>query len=299
MPKVSLVTINYNNAQVTCQLLASVEGFNRELFEVIVVDNNSKEDPSSIAKLFPWIHFVQSDINLGFAGGNNLGINHATGQYIFLVNNDTEFKEDIISKLSEVLDADHSVGIVCPVLRYFDAPQPIQFTGFTKISLITGRNQCLTSLSSETSHSAYAHGAAMMFPKRIYDQVGAMAEQYFLYYEELDWSSRVAESGYKISVDPRCTLFHKESQSVGRVSELKSYFMARNRILFMRRNSSVISKMLFWCYFLSLATPKQIVSFAIDKQWKNIQAHLMGICWHLLYSKHSNKIGFKFNSLRS
>lgn len=297
---ISLITVNYNNVKVTCELIDSLQSFDKNAFELIVVDNASKEDASVIIKKYPWVKFIRSEKNLGFAGGNNLGVMHAQGDYLFFINNDTEFKENILLKLKSILEQDKSIGVVCPVLKYHDAQNKIQFAGFTKINPLTGRSELITTLSAEKIvPTSYAHGAAMMMPRHVFNQVGPMPENYFVYYEELDWSAQIANKGYQLVVDSSSVLFHKESQTIGKLNEMKSYFMARNRLLFMRRNSTRISLAFFWTYFLLVATPKQLLDCLFAKQWKNAIAHLAGVYWNIVHSKKSQILGYKFNTLTS
>jgi GT2 family glycosyltransferase len=297
---ISLITVNYNNVKVTCELIDSLQSFDKNAFELIVVDNASKEDASIILEKYPWVKFICSEKNLGFAGGNNLGVMNAQGDYLFFINNDTEFRENILLKLKSILEQDKSIGVVCPVLKYYDAPNKIQYAGFTKINPLTGRSELITTLSAENIvPTCYAHGAAMMMPRHVFNQVGPMPENYFVYYEELDWSAQIANKGYQLVVDSSSVLFHKESQTIGKLNEMKSYFMARNRLLFMRRNSTRISLAFFWIYFLLVATPKQLLNFLFSKQWKNAIAHMAGVYWNIIHSKKSQILGYRFNTLTS
>jgi len=301
---ISVITVNYNTTDVTIDLLKSIERLGRHDLEVIVVDNGSKQDPSElILQRFPWVKVVRSEVNYGFAGGNNLGIQHSSGDYLFFVNNDTEFKSDVFGKLRESLALHPGLGVVCPVLHYFDHPQQIQFAGFTDLHPVTARNKCITTLGlpdvESLSYTEYAHGAAMMMPRHVIEKVGVMPEEYFLYYEEYDWSERIKNAGYAIAVDNRSVLYHKESQSTGAISELKSYFLSRNRILFMRRNAPTLFLFLFWMYYLVIATPVQVLRYVLQGRWGNSLAHMAGIIWNITSSIESKKIGYKFNDLRN
>ena len=136
--------------------------------EVIVIDNASKEDEASIiSERYPHVNVIRSAHNLGFAGGNNLGIKQAKGKYILLINNDTYFKEFNIDALIERLESSNKIGIVCPKLRFSWGANPIQFTGYTTLSSITVRNQAIGFGEEDhgqydTAHpTPYAHGAAM------------------------------------------------------------------------------------------------------------------------------------------
>ena len=238
--------------------------------EVIVVDNASTHDEASeIQKRFPLVKIIRSDKNLGFAGGNNLGIKAAKGKFIFLINNDTLFKEFNIQALIDRLESSDTIGMVCPKIRFAWDPQPIQFTGYTELSKITIRNQSIGFGEEdhgqyETAHpTPYAHGAAMLIKKDTIEKVGLMPECYFLYYEELDWSMMFTRAGYQIWYDPACTIYHKESQATGQNSPLRTYYITRNRLLLVRRNYRSIYKGLSYIYLIGIAIPKDIVKYAL------------------------------------
>jgi GT2 family glycosyltransferase len=297
---VSVITVNYNNTQVTLELLESLYTYEGDAVEVIVVDNASRENPEQrIKEKFPQVKFIRSDRNLGFAGGNNLGIAQATGDYLFFVNNDTAFTEPIMLQLVSVLEEDKTIGAVCPILVYPSGK--IQFAGFTAINAWTGRNKCLTdyvpSSSATRVKSSYAHGAAFMITRALVKQIGNMPENYFLYFEELDWSAKITQLNYTIVVHIATQLVHKESQTIGSFSELKSYFMSRNRLLFMRRNFSHPSIAFFWLYFLLVASPLHIVRYLMSGNWNCARAHLAGIFWNIRWSVDSLPLGYKYNHL--
>jgi GT2 family glycosyltransferase len=297
---VSVITVNYNNTQVTLELLSSLFAHETYPLEVIVVDNGSFENPEKeINSRFPQVRFVRSERNLGFAGGNNLGIRQASGEYLFFINNDTEFVIPIISRLVHVLKQDPKIGAVCPMLVYPSGN--IQFTGFTPINRWTGRNKCMTDStiysSSPLIKSSFAHGAAFLISRQLFDQIGWMPENYFLYFEEFDWSAKITSLNYSIVVQTDAKLIHKESQTTGKASELKSYFMSRNRLLFMRRNFGGPSILFFWIYFLLVASPIHLWRHLMLGQWNCARAHLAGIFWNIRCSTGSLLLGYKYNHL--
>ena len=230
----SIITINYNGLKDTLALIETIP-FNDNL-EVIVVDNASdNQEAEQISSRFPKVKVIKSDKNLGFAGGNNLGIKASKGKYLFLINNDTYFKDFNVQALIDRFDSDPNIGIVCPKIKFAWPPQPIQFAGYTPLSNITIRNQAIG--FGEEDHgqydfahtTPYAHGAAMLIKREAIDKVGLMPECYFLYYEELDWSMMFTRAGYQIWYDPQSTIFHKESQATGQNSPLRTYYITRNR----------------------------------------------------------------------
>ncbi len=143
-PLVSIITINYNNLKVTLELLRSIEECTYKNLQVIVVDNGSKEDPTNdILKGFPEVNVIRSNENLGFSAGNNLGSKSANGDYIFYVNNDTLFAENVIEELLKPFESYSNLGIVSPKIIYYESPNIIQYAGSTDIDPLTGRNKII------------------------------------------------------------------------------------------------------------------------------------------------------------
>ncbi len=261
----SIITINYNGLKDTCELIDTLP-LNDETIEVIVVDNASTQDEATeLEKRYPLIIVIRSDKNLGFAGGNNLGIKAAHGKYLFFINNDTILSQpSALSLLITRLESSAQIGMVCPKIRFTWDKQPIQYAGYTPLSKITLRNKSIgfgekDNGQYDTSHpTPYAHGAAMMVKREIIEKVGMMPECYFLYYEELDWSMMIRRAGYEIWYEPACTIFHKESQTTGQMSPLKTYFITRNRLLFAQRNAQKDTKYLTYVYLITVVATKDI-----------------------------------------
>jgi len=261
----SIITINYNGLKDTCELIDTLP-LNDETIEVIVVDNASTQDEATeIGKRYPQVKVIKSDKNLGFAGGNNLGIQAAHGKYLFFINNDAILPQpSALSLLITRLESSDQIGMVCPKIRFTWGKQPIQYAGYTPLSKITLRNKSIgfgeqDNGQYDTPHpTPYAHGAAMMVKREIIEKVGMMPECYFLYYEELDWSMMIRRAGYEIWYEPACTIFHKESQTTGQMSPLKTYFITRNRLLFAQRNAQKDTKYLTYVYLIIVVATKDI-----------------------------------------
>ena len=289
--EISIITINYNGLEDTCALIESIP-FNDKM-EVIVIDNASTNDEASeIESRYPYIKVIRSEKNLGFAGGNNLGIKAAKGKYIFLVNNDTIFKEFKIQALINRLESSDDIGIVCPKIRFTWGSNQIQYAGYTPLSKITVRNQAIgfgeeDKGQYETAHpTPYAHGAAMLIKREALEKVGLMPECYFLYYEELDWSMMFTRAGYKIWYEPACTIYHKESQTTGQNSPLRTYYITRNRLLLVKRNYDVFYKYLAYIYLILLVIPRDIFKTGLKGQYGLLKATLKGT-HHFLKSQLS------------
>jgi GT2 family glycosyltransferase len=250
---------------------------------VIVVDNASNNDEASeIEQRFPHVNVVRSEKNLGFAGGNNLGIQAAQGKYLFIINNDTIFKDFNVQALIDRLESTPKIGIVCPKIRFAWGTNPIQFTGYTPLSKITVRNRAIgfgeeDKGQYEMAHpTPYAHGAAMLVKRTAIEKVGLMPECYFLYYEELDWSMMFTRANYQIWYEPKCTIYHKESQATGQNSPLRTYYITRNRLLLVKRNYTGLKKWLAYCYMMAIVVPKDILKNAIHGNWGVLSATIKG-----------------------
>ena len=281
--KLSIITVNYNGFHDTCELIDSIP-LNEEM-EVIVVDNASKQNEAQLLQQkYPQIKTIRSEANLGFAGGNNLGIKAAKGKYLFFVNNDTLFKADThFDALIDRLESNENIGMVCPKIRFSWDQCPIQFAGYTPLSPITLRNHSIGFGEEEkgqynTPHpTPYAHGAAMMTKREVIDKAGLMPECFFLYYEELDWSMMITRAGYEIWYEPNCTIYHKESQTTGQQSPLKTYYITRNRLLFVKRNVSNMMKYLSYAYIIGIVTLKDILKYSFSRRFDLVKATINGI----------------------
>lgn len=283
--QISIITINYNGLKDTCELIDSLPLEDKSI-EVIVVDNASKEDEATIiANRYPQVKLIRSEQNLGFAGGNNLGIKAARGKYLFFINNDVILKPQAsdFSHLIRRLETDDKIGIVCPKIRFAWGNNPIQFAGYTPLSRYTMRNRSIGFGETDkgqydTAHQTpYAHGAAMMVKREAIEKVGLMPECYFLYYEELDWSMMFTRAGFTIWYEPACTIYHKESQATGQNSPLKAYYLTRNRLLFVKRNIQGINKYITLCYLIGIVAIKDIIKYAFKGKAGLVSATIKGI----------------------
>jgi GT2 family glycosyltransferase len=288
-PLVSIITVNYNQARVTCALLASLRQLTYPRVEVIVVDNASPlEDPACIEAEFPEVTLLRSEVNLGFAGGNNLGICQARGQYLLFLNNDTEVDPGFLEPLVNLFALNSRAGIASPKIMYYGTDSLIQYAGSRGIHPWTGRSITIGQQEKDLGQhdtsgvTRLIDGAAMMIPVEVIRRVGPMPEMYFLYYEELDWCESIKRAGYTAHYVAESTIYHKESVSVGKASVMKTYYINRNRLLFIRRNFK--GGRFFTCalIFLLLALPKSALRFSLTGQWAHCRALARGLRWHFL-----------------
>ena len=287
--ELSIITINYNGLEDTCALIETIP-FNENM-EVIVVDNASNnQEADTIAQRYLQVKVIKSDRNIGFAGGNNLGIQAAQGKYMFLINNDTVFKDFNIQALIDRMESSPNIGIVCPKIRFDWGNNPIQYAGYSRLSRVSVRNHAIgfndeDNGQHDTAHpTPYAHGAAMLIRRDAIEKVGLMPDCYFLYYEELDWSMMFTHAGYQIWYEPNCTIYHKESQATGQNSPLRTYYLTRNRLLLVRRNPEEFNKTLAYFYLIGIVAIRDILKYTITGRFDMLKATLRAL-WHFIYKK--------------
>ncbi|MDR2040189.1 MAG: glycosyltransferase family 2 protein [Bacteroidales bacterium] len=280
LPLISVITVNYNQSDATCEMLESLYASGYPNLEVFVVDNASSaaDNAEKIKEKFPGVIFIQNKINLGFAGGNNIALKEANGNYIYLLNNDTVIPEGNPECLVTVLADDPAIGVVCPKIKFYSDPDIIQFAGYTEMSEYTFRNRSIGYAEPDNGQydlrreTAFAHGAAMMLKREVIEKTGLMNEHYFLYYEELDWSRRIRSKGYRIVYIPDTYILHKEALSTGKNSSLQVYYMNRNRVLYVKCNTSGMQKIISIIYQLLVVMPKNMLKFLFRRHFKNMKA---------------------------
>ena len=281
---ISVITINYNGLKDTCEFLDSwVSCIHSVSYELIVVDNASLNDEASVIESkYPQVQVIHSEKNLGFAGANNLGIDVAQGKYLFFLNNDVLMEDDQLPALIQRLESDKKIAGVSPLIVDYEEPHAIQYAGYTPLSPITLRNHAIGEGDIHkgnypASETPYLHGAAMLVKRSVIDKLGKMPEEYFLYYEELDWCTYMTHEGYTLWYEPACEIIHKGSRSTGVGSPLKAFYLSRNRLLYAYRNKFDYTFYLTLAYLLCIVLPVQVFRAKVHKQNAIAQAHVEGV----------------------
>lgn len=282
LPKVSLITVNYNQAKVTAELLQSLRTCAYNNLEIFVVDNASAEDCSWLKISFPEINLIKSARNLGFAGGNNLALKAATGDYLMLINNDTEVTPGFLEPILQTFQTRTQAGIVSPKLIFYHSQNLIQYAGIGEINPYTCRGKTRGYLQTdngqfdEEKEVSLAHGACMVISRKLYNAIGGLYEDYFLFYEEFDYCEQAKKAGFAVYYTGFSKIYHKESTSVGKESPLKVYYMSRSRVIFILRNISGLAKFLALAFYFLFALPKNTLTDLVSGRWLNAQNRLKG-----------------------
>ena len=243
-PLVSIIIVNWNGKADTLECLASLAADVYPNKEIIVVDNGSGDDSVAVIRgAFPAVRVIEAGENLGFTGGNNVGLRDALARrpdYIYFLNNDTISQPDAVSELVVAAEQNPAFGLLAPVAHYFDRPDEIWFGG-ARINVDRGvathDNSDPPAPGDPLREIPWCTGCAMFLRAPLCGQLGGFDERYFLIYEDVDLSMRVRATGAKIGLVPAARICHKVGRSLGRVSQAASYYSLRNRLLFMRERS--------------------------------------------------------------
>ncbi|MDD5772191.1 MAG: glycosyltransferase family 2 protein [bacterium] len=252
--KVYIIILNWNQKEDTLICLNSVKKLKYDNYEVIVVDQNSKDgSKEAIKKDYPWVDLIENDDNLGFVEGNNVGIRKVLDiekySYFFILNNDTVVDPDCLDVLVNKAEKDKNIGIAGPKVFYFDPPNMI-FSAGAMIDLkhfeIHHRHEKELDKEDETApiEVDYISGCSLLIKKEVIDKIGLMDPRFFIYYEETDWCYRTRRAGYKVLYIPTCKIWHRVSAAMGKASLSTMYYMTRNQFLFLNKNLSPAKRLL-------------------------------------------------------
>lgn len=277
MEHISIITVNYRQPEATIAFLESLQEQSFQNYEVVLIDNAPLLDHSAdFSAACPNLKLIINPDNIGFAAANNQGMSIAEGEFFFLLNNDTIVTEGFFETCLEGFN-DPEVGALSPLICYYESGERIQYAGFTPLNWrgqneLIGQHQVESGQFQEAKPTPYVHGAAMIIRRAVWETVGGMSEDFFLYYEELAWSEAIRAAGYTIMVVPQARIYHKASLSTGQDSPLKLYYLTRNRLVFMQRYRPMVQRWLFISYFFLLVAPVRVYTLWRSKQNHHLRA---------------------------
>lgn len=265
MKKVAIIIVHYSGVKETKECIESIKNLQQKSFilSVVVVNNGAVEKflpPVSVKN----IYVIDTEKNLGFSGGNNIGISYALkndADYIVILNNDTIVDKYLVENLIEVAESDKKIGIVTPKI-YFAKGYEFHKDRYKKEDLgkviwyaggeidwdnVIGHHKGVDEIDKGQYDSLglteVASGCCFLIKREVLEKVGFFNEKYFLYYEDADLSERVKKAGYTIIYAPKAILWHKNaSASGGSGSLLQDYYITRNRMIFGIRYASFRTK---------------------------------------------------------
>jgi len=241
-PRVFIIILNWNNWLDTFECLESLKNNDYLNYEVVIVDNGSDEKPQSPN---PDIKIIYNKENLGFSEGNNVGIKYALehgADYVLLLNNDTVVSNDFLSKLVKAAESNEEIGMVGSKIYFYDQKDRIWFAG-GKVNWLYNKGEMrgYNEIDQgqydlpEIQESNYLTGCCLLVKKNVIEKIGLLSEEYFLYYEDTDWSFSAQKAGFKTVFVPGSKIWHKGSQSSIAKSESYIYYHIRNGLIFAKK----------------------------------------------------------------
>ncbi len=294
MQKVFVIILNFRGKEDTKECVLSVLASSYVNYEIVIVDNYSKDDSSLYLKTtFPNIVLIETESNLGYAGGNNVGIRYAIehgADSILILNNDTILDKDCITHFVSESEM-RKKSVLGGRVYYHDRPNLMQhFGGMWEKKKGKFRNVPDKNFNSDLPHNLdFVTGCALFVPRKIFEEVGLFEESFFLYYEEIDWCLQVRKKGFFCTYVPSPILWHKESRSFTHPKPPQSYFQWRNRIYFIKRN---FPKSEFYLWML-LHLPRRILLLIIKKYSNSLSSLFFGDSYKKRISRLSYRASLK------
>lgn len=292
VPSVGVIVLNWNGTDDTLECLSSLARVEYPAFEVIVVDNGSTPSPRQrIAQEFPDVTYVETGINLGYAGGNNVGIRHALGaghDYVFVLNNDTIVEPDFLRRAVAVAEAEPDVGVVGIKIIAWDDRSRVWVAYGTinyRQSLVHlvgyyGRDDGRYDQQRDVE---WIPGTAMLFPRRALEKVGLFDEEFFAYHEDVDWCTSARQRGFRVVFAPAARIYHKGHRSSGGKGYVtpRQYLAGRNMVLFVRKHGTPLQVAKF-ILFQVLTVPLQYLRRLLTGEQAGVTLKVRGMLDGLL-----------------
>lgn len=248
---ISIVILNYNGKGFLEPCLNSVLNSDYDNFEVVLVDNASTDGSveliESIFGANRKIRIIRNKENTFFTGGNNIGIREAKGEYIIVLNNDTEVDPKWLREIALVM-GDEEIGAAQPKIRIFNQnPAKIDYAGATidKYGFAKGfgSGEIDNGQFDDVGDIFYAGGTAMILKRKVLDEVGIFDERFGMHWEDADLSWRIRLKGYRIVLIPKALVYHKGSLSMSKftANAKVAWYVRKNRIAGLLKNYSAIS----------------------------------------------------------
>ncbi|MCX6354502.1 MAG: glycosyltransferase family 2 protein [Candidatus Aureabacteria bacterium] len=289
-PSVAAIVLNYRRPQDTIECVRSLQGSEEIGLAVIIVDNGSGDDSAErIAAAFPALTLLRAPSNLGYAGGNNIGIREALrggAEYLFIVNNDCTVAPDAVAKMFDAARSS-GAGIVSPAVYEYSRPDILQYAGYRNLHLLAqgipiGEGEIDRGQYAQGKEMNAAPGCAMMIGRSVFEKVGLFDERFFCYSEELDLCRRATEAGYRILFDPAAHVWHKKAATLDERSPEYLYYLTRGRLIYARKHLGWYGFLfVFLPYFLTVKLLKGIIVSLFSGRPRNAAALLRAVGWNL------------------
>lgn len=292
MKELAIILLNYNNVEDTLECVRSIEENYSEKCTIIVVDNMSSDNSKEILiKNEDRYKLILNDVNEGFAHGNNIGIKWAMSQgfeYVMLLNNDTLVAKQSIERMMMAIKKDKKIGIVSPRIMYYPNKENIWFDGgqidwFKFIVLHKNMNKNINDITENKDNEEFVDfitGCCMLIRREVIDSIGYLPEEYFMYYEDVDYCVRVKDGGFKLVNIKDSIIYHKvSSASGGEDSPFSIKWGTRNRIIFMNKYKQRVSVIKYYGGMLFFYTTRivKLINYKLKGDKQRFNAIIDGI----------------------
>jgi len=255
-PRVSIIIVNWNGLEHLETCLDSLHGQTFKDFEVVLVDNGSQDGSVNfLRKRYPWVRLVELMENSGFASGNNIGLQDASGDYIVTLNNDTRVEPDWLAKLVAVADDHPTAGMVGCRIVSFDNPGMLDSLGMKicRDGMSRGAYRMLdwSTLSMPPEEILFPSACAALYKRAMIDEVGFFDDDFFAYCEDTDLGLRGRIAGWGAILATQAVVYHKYSATGGGFSPFKLYLVERNHYWVVLKNFPLLLLMMVPFYTLS------------------------------------------------
>ena len=303
-PKVCIVILNWNGKDITSKCLDSVRGITYPNYEVILIDNGSSDGSQEhFKKNYQWITFIENPKNLGFTGGNNIGIKiglEKKADYILLLNNDTVADPSFLDELINAGESRKDVGILNPKIYYYDNPDILWYAGgrvsiFRGIPIHLGYQKKDEGQYDDSCEVNFITGCAFLIKRDVIEKIGILDENLFIYSEDLDWCFRAFKAGYKGLYVPSSKIWHKEGMDSKKNSgnEFRMFLGTRNTMYVVYKHSTTFQFSIFLLNFFFNRMIDQTVKRPLKGEFKD----LLGIWKGFFAFWPMRKLFFKNNNL--
>ena len=274
MPSVLVVVLAYGDCGLTLACLQSLGRLAYPNADLLVVDNGPRGEAAAMVRdQFPSVALIETGANLGYAGGNNVGLRCALEHgydYTLLLNNDTEVAADLVEEMVAVCERSPRFGVAGPTIYYFDQPDTIWSAGGVidrrrGRGLMRGIDELDRGQFAQPGAVDFVAGCAMLCRRSTLEQAGLLDERFFLYFEDAEWCARVRRAGFQVVHVPRAQVFHKIPADGRAQAPSVTYYMTRNRLLFLRASGAPLP---VWLHAVLLQDLRTCLSWTLRPKWR-------------------------------
>ena len=307
--KVSIIIPHWNNVDILSECLNSISSTDYPDFEIIIVDNASNDNSVEwIKSNYPRVTLIKNDKNYGYAGGCNIGADHANGEYLIFLNNDTIQEKNWISNLVETMNSNSRIAALQPkVLNYYNK-KLFDYAGGSGGQMdvycfpfargrVFAKQEIDEGQYNNKEKCFWSSGTCFMVRKNLFYKAGGFDDTFFAHMEEIDLCWRLYAMGFEVWVDPQATVYHKNALTLPMHTHKKHYLNHRNSLLMLFSNYSIKNIFLIGIPRLILEIVACFYSILM-LDWRHFTAILRSLFWIISHPNVIMKKRKNFSKIR-